>query len=76
VLTEEWTTWTLERTSELEAIKKARLANLQDTIHAIHHANHLYWAQKDRDAEARKEHWLRQEWLNLVRQELANVLEL
>ncbi len=53
--------------------RKARIATLHEEIDAIHFANKLYWEQEAPTREARAEYQRRQDRLQEIRSELAEL---
>ena len=58
-----------------EATRKARIAVLQDEVHFIHYANELYWRQPTPSDAAKAEYYRRQDRLEEIRSELAELQE-
>ena len=60
-----------------EATRKERIAVLQEEIDLIHYANEyaneLYWRQANPSAEAKAEYYRRQDRLEEIRSELAEL---
>jgi len=56
-----------------EATKKTRIAALQEEIESIHFANKLYWEQAKRSDAANAEYYRRQDRLEEIRSELAEL---
>jgi hypothetical protein len=56
-----------------EATKKARIAVLQEEIDLIHHANELYWQQANASDTAKAAYYRRQDRLEEIRSELAEL---
>jgi len=56
-----------------EATKKQRIAVLHEEIDLIHYANELYWRQKNPSAAAMAEYYRRQDRLEEIRHELADL---
>jgi hypothetical protein len=56
-----------------EAKRKARIAALQEEIAFIHHANELYWRQAKPSDAAKADHYRRQDRLDEIRSELAQL---
>ena len=61
------------RTIEPEATRKARMAALSEEIDAIHYANELYWRQTNPSDLAKAEYYRRQDRLEEIRSELAEL---
>jgi hypothetical protein len=57
---------------DAEAMRKARTADLQEEMDFIHYANELYWRQANPSDAARADYYRRQEWLEEIRNELAD----
>lgn len=61
-------------TMEPEGTSQARMAALSEEMHSIHHANKLFWEQKRaRDRKAKVEYYRRQDRLEEIRGELAEL---
>ncbi|MGA2356557.1 MAG: hypothetical protein ABSG02_18855 [Terriglobales bacterium] len=58
-----------------EVTKKARIALLQEEIQSIHYVNELYWRQTNHSVAAKAEHYRRQDRLEEIRNELAELLK-
>jgi hypothetical protein len=58
---------------ELDATSKARIATLNDEMDSIHHANSLYWRRENRTLAARAGYNSRNERLEKIRAELAQI---
>jgi hypothetical protein len=56
-----------------EATRKARIAVLQEEIDFIHYANELYWRQANPSDAAKAEYYRRQDRLEEIRSELAEL---
>lgn len=56
-----------------EAKRKARIALLQKEIEFVHHANELYWRQANPSNEAKAGYYRRQDRLDEIRSELAEL---
>jgi hypothetical protein len=56
-----------------EGARKARIAVLQEEIEFIHYANGLYWRQANPDDAAKADHYRRQDRLEEIRSELAEL---
>jgi hypothetical protein len=56
-----------------EATRKARIAVLNEEIELIHHANELYWRHPDPSDAAKADHYRRQDRLEEIRSELAEL---
>ena len=57
----------------LDAKAKTRIAFLNEEMDAIHYANSLYWKQKGQTPAAKAEYQFRNERLDKVRAELAEL---
>jgi hypothetical protein len=57
----------------LEAAMKARIAVLHEEIEVIHCANELYWRQANPCGAAKAEHYRKQDRLEKIRSELAEL---
>jgi hypothetical protein len=55
------------------ATKKARIAALREEIESIHFANKLYWRQTNPSDAAKAEYYRRQDRLEEIRSELAEL---
>jgi hypothetical protein len=62
-----------EATMDSEATRKARIAVLHQEIELIHHANRLYWRQVNPGDAAKAGYYRRQERLEELRSELAEL---
>jgi hypothetical protein len=58
---------------EPEARRKARIAVLLGELDVIHRANELYWREANPSHEAKAEHYRRQNRLEEIRSELAEL---
>ena len=56
-----------------EARRKARIAVLQEEIVAIHYANERYWRQANPSDTAKADYYRRQDRLEEIRSELAEL---
>jgi hypothetical protein len=56
-----------------EAIRKKRIAVLHEEIDFIHYANELYWRQTNPSTAAMAEYYRRQDRLEEIRHELAEL---
>ena len=56
-----------------EATKKQRIAVLQEEIDFIHYANELYWRHSNPSNEIKAEYYRRQDRLEEIRRELAEL---
>jgi len=58
-----------------EATREARIAALQEEIDVIHRANELYWRQANPSYAVKADHYRRQDRLEEIRSELAELQE-
>ncbi len=56
-----------------EATREEKIAVLHEEIHLIHCANELYWLQANPDAAAKAQYYRRQDRLEEIRSELAEL---
>lgn len=62
-----------ESSDGLEGARQARIAVLQEEIDFVHFANELYWRQVNSCVAAKAEHYRRQDRLEEIRRELAEL---
>jgi len=60
-------------TMDPKATRKARIAVLQEEIEFIHYANELYWREANPGQAARADYYRRQDRLEEIRSELAEL---